>query len=566
MQRMSVPQVCLIVIMPIVYVMAFVVLGHQKGPYWLRPNQDPDYAYLINSLAIANFEVPGHIHHPGTPVQTLGAIALWFSHAAQVSIGNTPLSLNDAVLTRPEFYLHTIGYMFLGLSALGLLILGWVTFAVSNRLLLAMLSQVTPLVFVQNIMANEPSRVAPEAMLFVMSQLLATLLVIYLYCHQVEQTRRFAINFGVVFGLGMAAKVTFLPTIIFGLAIAGYRCRLLALGVACITFLVATLPIASRYGEFVQWIFNLATHTEPYGSGEQGLPPLSSLSNELAQLIHDDGLFFYLLVVFSVICVISMSLRWISRGEKSRQPQAEATESIPAALTPFNSKFDSKRDQLILLLTTFMWSQVFITIMEAGRSRYLVSAVGLCGLLLLLTVTWIESLPAYRNCVPHSAPIACLLIYGIGLGVSIQQYHVSSEHISRRFGGLFNQVREVEQLLYDTPQYQECVVVLDRRASSPRAALYFGNLWSGELFSDELAALYPNSVFLRNIRRTNNPLQVWGYRDRISKVELLSAGEDCILLQSNPIENSQSEEQISDIVTLEKLLPGTAETVYRVNF
>jgi hypothetical protein len=544
-------------ITPLIYAIAYVVMGQQKGPYWLRPNQDPDYAYLVNSLAIANFEIPWHIHHPGTPVQTIGAIALWISHAVQSIMGVTTLGLNEAVLSNPELHLRIIDYTLLGLTVLGLFVLGGVTVAITHRLLLGMLIQISPLLLMRTILVNEPSRVSPEALLFALSQILATLLVVYLYSRDVEKTRWFAISLGVVFGLGMATKVTFLPTVIFGLAIAGFRRKLLALAVAFIVFIAATLPIAGRYGEFTQWIFDIAVNAEVYGTGDRGLPSLSSLSTRLTDLMRDDKVFFYVLIGLSIICVIAtiqVVVRWV-RQPISAPPQAASSTIIAA-----------NRYRLILWLTLFMWSQILITIIESARSRYLIAAVGLCGLLLLLAVTWIESVLANRNLEWRSLPITCVLIYALCLGTSIQQYQISESRISQRFEGHLDAVREIEQLLYDTPQYQECAVVLDRRASSPRAALFFGNLWSGELFSNTLDELYPNSVFLRNIRSTKNPFQFWRYSDSINHADLLSAGNGCILLQSKPLANTKYEDQIAGRISLERLLPGNAETVYRVEF
>jgi len=46
-------------------------LRNANGPYWLSENLDPTYAYLLNSLDVANLHRPVHTDHPGTPIQVI---------------------------------------------------------------------------------------------------------------------------------------------------------------------------------------------------------------------------------------------------------------------------------------------------------------------------------------------------------------------------------------------------------------------------------------------------------------------------------------------------------------
>ncbi len=551
-------RVGLLALTPLVYGAAFATLGHQKIAYWLGPNPDPDYAYLVSSLAMANFLPPGLTVHPGTPVQLLGAMALWLNYglrsAASLLTGQPVLSFSEAVLSDPEPYLSGISYALLGLCMLGVLALGLTVFLLTNRLLLALLSQLTPLLLVRTLAVNEPSRVDPETAIFFFSQLLATLLVVYLFRRGVDKTRWFALSLGVIFGLGMATKITFLPAIIFGLAIAGYRLKLLALATSVVTFVAATLPILSEYGRVWRWMSGIALTSGKYGTGDRGLSSPATLGTRLAKLFERDNIFFYLLFAISALCVISGVLRLLGKMKRSG---AETSRTSATEL-------DERRNRLILWLTIVMWSQVFVTINEFAHSRYLVLAVGLCGLLLVLMVTWIESLAADIR-IPYLAPAACAFVYALCIGTSIQQYNLSYDQVSSRFQNLSRRMQNIENTL-DEPQYQGCLVVLERRASTIRSALFYGDRWADSAFSDLLNKLYPNSFFiLRGSFKASRPIQFLKYGGPAETSEVIAQSNGCTLLRSRPdISGGHIRKKISSNVILEDLLSEKKETLYRM--
>jgi len=553
-------RIALIAITPIAYGIAFGLFSRQNGPYFLRPNQDPDYAYLVNSLAVANFEIPGHTDHPGTPVQILGGLIIWLSHAVQSLAGQTTLNLNQAVLSNPELYLHTIYYVFLCLNVLGILALGLVMFSASKRLILAILIQLCPLLLVKTILFNDPSRVAPETLLFFLSQILAILLVIYLFYNGVGKTRWFALSLGIVFGLGMATKVTFLPTIIFGFALSGYRRKLWALGAAVIAFIVATLPIVSQYGRVAQWIVNIILKTERYGGGDDiGVPTLSTLKTGLITLVQYNTVFFCLLGILSIVCITSTALIVLYRVKQPPQKLSQGATSRGLRLRQY---------WLTLWLVLVMWSQTLITVIEYSQSRslsrYLIPSVGLCGLLLVLIVIWIEATPIYKNWIPPSIPIACMLIYVLCLGLSIQEYDVYYDQMSSRSTRYLQKIQEIERLLSETPKYKECFLVLERNASNIRSALFYGNEWANWIFAKTLDELYPNSVFLNSSASDPSvPLKFQQYSgSTLPATELLAEGNGCILFQSR----GGVQDQISKDAAAERLIPNGFETVYRLHF
>src|SRR5436190_476129 len=65
------------------------LLWGARGPSYLWFNMDPSYAYLLNSLRVAEGHSPTHTDHPGTPVQVAGAGVILAVHG--IAPGGRPL-------------------------------------------------------------------------------------------------------------------------------------------------------------------------------------------------------------------------------------------------------------------------------------------------------------------------------------------------------------------------------------------------------------------------------------------------------------------------------------------
>lgn len=71
---------------------AFLLSGKAEradSPRWRWSAFDPQYAYLLDSVNIAEGRAPGVYHHPGTPLQVLGGVLLTARHA--ISAPGVPL-------------------------------------------------------------------------------------------------------------------------------------------------------------------------------------------------------------------------------------------------------------------------------------------------------------------------------------------------------------------------------------------------------------------------------------------------------------------------------------------
>ena len=93
----------------------------------------------LNSLQLSGYGV-GHIDHPGTPAEVVGAMVIKFFY----STGNKNTDIATDVLTRPEFYLTRINMAFIFITAIALFILGMVSYKKFDNLYAAILLQLTP--------------------------------------------------------------------------------------------------------------------------------------------------------------------------------------------------------------------------------------------------------------------------------------------------------------------------------------------------------------------------------------------------------------------------------------
>src|SRR5690349_12127221 len=99
---------------PLAVLFAMDAFARVRGPFWLARNQDPDYTYFLSGLTIADGGAPGHVDHPGTPVQAVAAAAVRLLHPL---LGEGPDAIEDA-LAHPEMYMQFLaGLLGVGYAA-----------------------------------------------------------------------------------------------------------------------------------------------------------------------------------------------------------------------------------------------------------------------------------------------------------------------------------------------------------------------------------------------------------------------------------------------------------------
>jgi len=301
-------------IFPVLLGITAVEMNKARGPYWLGTNLDPEYVYLLNSDNLAGLKGVGHIDHPGTPVQVLGAVTI----RATYLLSGENTDIHTDVLKRPEFYLDKINIVMVCLEIIMLFITGFILYTYTKSIGAALWFQLS-LFFSIVILKSSLTRVTPEPLLFLSSIAMASLVVFLTFKKEYDPVPRTTfILLAAVTGFGIACKITFLPMLAIPFfLLPGIRSKIFYILCSGIAFVVFTLPIIRMYDRFFGWITLLLSHSGHYGNGPSGLITAGRFADHIKQLLSHN-LFFTLslvsgLIIMGVVVVVPRFRRPIMR-------------------------------------------------------------------------------------------------------------------------------------------------------------------------------------------------------------------------------------------------------------
>ena len=516
---------------PILYIISSLLISYQRGYYWLGLNSDPEYAYLLNSLNIANQKTPGHTDHPGTTLQILGSILIQIYYSLHSIL--TPFSgtLNEVVLKNSEEYLRVINLTLLSFSAICILGVGLISFLFFRSISLSLILQITPFLTSSNLLAS--TRVSPELLLFDLSQLLIVILLVFLYYNPSEKSLWFSVSLGIVLGLGIATKVTFLPLIIFLFILPKTTDKILSLTIALLTFIITTIPIFKAYPRMFKWLLGIATHTGRYGSGDQGFIEVTKIGKNIMGLFNQEPIFFFIVFIstFGLIGLFFLS-KYIANNNQEQ-----------------NQYLLFRKITILLGLTLgCLWGQIFMTVKHPA-SHYLIPAMGFCGFVIFLQVFSI-SLLIQRKRIVTIISLLCLTTF-ISLGA--RQFSMNLNSISRTYKIHSEELQNIQSII--TRKYRDCHRLYYYRSSSLEYALHFGNNFANNDFSRLLSQLYPTSKFYNIWKRTYS-----SYDQSLEVSNLLQ--KKCVILQGTPLK--QYPERLQPKISLQTIFVGDYEGLYRI--
>jgi hypothetical protein len=444
--------ILLLLTLPALLVLAYCAIKQASGAYWLGENLDPSYAYLENSLNMANLRRPyGMEPHPGVPVELLGAATVRGLNLT----AREPAIAND-VLRNPETYLGIINGVFVSIAALCLLIAGYVTARVTGSLISGLLLQAAPFLSVTTLQGLFGVR--PEAVFIAISILFAMVIVCILKFDVEKYALRYCIAFGVLAGLGMATKLNFLSLLIIPIfLLPSWKWRAFYAGATAVSFGTVILPIMtpSHLQRMVGFAYNASTHTGRYGSGSAGIVDNRYFSN-LGSLITTDWLFFVVVAV-SALALLLKAVQW------------------------------DKRRQRILLVLVIVQIAHLLLVAKHPSSHYLIPAMGLAGINLIILFDALrrkETTTTFPGRAVLMAVICLVLVVVQGLAVKNLLGRLRAQEVKQR--ATFDKVQN---------EFKDALVVDYYTVSSPAYALQYGAEYSGNLYSSVLGKLYPQSYF-----------------------------------------------------------------------
>jgi hypothetical protein len=488
---MRAPAAAAILVGPLLLVAASERLRADHAPYWRSSMQDTTYAYVFNALDVAELKHPAKVDHPGTTVEILGAIVLRIRH---LTVGRRPLP--DDFLSDPEPYCRDIHRALLAAYVLAVLVSGCVALWAAGDLGLALAFQLTPLLAGFGIFLFN-SGVAPEPLLLAVASLLAS--AVLWGAFRPSGARRLATIMGVVCGIGVATKWTFLPLCLLPLLLhRECRNRLQYLVCAAVAFALAMAPAWSSVGASLAFAVDAAMGQNLYRSGTPGLPSLAQYLNSLRHLLGGryDGLFPLLLLLGGGTAV------WASRRGR-REP---AGQSTPRAL---------------LATTAVCVLQIVLAAKDPmAAKRYLVPAAGLAGLEAALLLLLLRQGAGTRFA--NRAVLVLLLIAG-GLGLTGMATRAE----------LRRQQRAVTSSIpaFLAREGDDCRTVRYAGSSSVEWAMYHGNRSASSRLGPMLKTHHPDVWFYDTARRG-----VFDFEQRVPLAELKRSG--CLLLWGSSVHTS----------------------------
>ncbi len=307
----------LLLIIPVCFILFSLLLRKTEGPYF-NSLADPSYAYLVNSLSLAqmNGSHIGHVDHPGTPLQITGAVTVkllyTFSHEKD--------NIAEDVLYRPEYYITAIDYTLIFLDAIGLYITGLIIFSVKNNIFISLFFQTVP--FVSMKLLEVFSQVKTETYAFYIIVILIALMLKYVY-DPPENINPFIFLTGILCGLILATKISFvcialIPFIMYP----GLKKKILFSVTVAGSFTIFVLPAISNVNYFINWVKNLIIHNDRYGKGSDSVINPDSYLTNIAKIVNNERFFAVVYLLILIVLIIS----FITKNKEEAKENGNSAE------------------------------------------------------------------------------------------------------------------------------------------------------------------------------------------------------------------------------------------------
>ena len=284
--------VCLLIVIPVVLFITSLDTIKTRDKVWYGGGYDPEYAYLLNSMNIAELKLVGHFDHPGTPTQVFGGLVLRVTWLFQ-SAGENP---SYAVIFIPEHYLRILTISTLVLAVLMVFVFGLFVLKRSGNLGYALVVQLTP--FVSGfVLFNGFTRFTQESMLMIASLGFAVALIDRIINPDVVKDDRSFKILGLIAGFGLASKILFAPLMLIPLIIAkSNKLRKRFIFFSALSFILFTLPIIPLYPRLAYWMTKLFVFTGQYGTGSAGIIDITTYPQNLVWIIQSNPILAGILI------------------------------------------------------------------------------------------------------------------------------------------------------------------------------------------------------------------------------------------------------------------------------
>jgi hypothetical protein len=364
-------------LVPMAIILIGIVLIQDMYPIYIQSNtsfgQDPAYQYLFAGLDILQGHSPVHTDHPGTPLQSLIAITLAASWLILRAVGGTSLVLFDAVLHRPEYFLTSTTVVLLALTGCAVFFLGRRIFNSTQSYPLALSCQFSPILYA----VVTPNLVfpTPEALLISISvALIGVLAPVILSPDTVRQqvAKNAAIWVGVLCGVGVATKLTFVPMLGLLFLLKEPRLIVKASLWCVIAWFIGVLPILPRLPGMFKWFYALFNHSGIHGAGAPTVFDFAQVKLAIGWLMGNFSIYYRISFFIIGLLVLGIAIKIFSRLSSS------GLHLKPLIITSRLISFNSIKLNEWLVATVFLLVLYGQTLMVAKHlgPTYMIPALG----------------------------------------------------------------------------------------------------------------------------------------------------------------------------------------------
>jgi len=454
---------------------------------------DPDYAYLLNGLNIAQLRAPVFIGHPGTPLQFVAGLIIWMVWLIRSPFHGLPLV--DDVLLHPELFLHCISLVLILASSVALFLLGASIYRTTRNLGAALVAELSIFLSFAALTAGLIF-VIPEGLLVALTLLLAAALVPATFAPAARpQGRLQAALVGVILGACVTTKTTAAPLLLLVFLFSEWKTRFVAMAAAVASAVVLTLPIADRYGDIIAYNWSFLANSS---TGRSSAPALARIAE------------------------------WWN------------ATLLPAIYVP----------EIFAALATSAGLALFFATPPGRREHPRVARFFLvCGLVLLAQLAAVSTHPGTHYFMPVAALVclvngrmALLLLKGDGrrrlagalvLLALLAPIFVSNGSATLRWLVNFGAQRRDNSAVLDAAKKSGCRLVYGYENQSVEYKLLFGDNFTSSYYLPQLFRLYPELVIYREPARA---FEMAGGILNSAAADRWVAEQNCVYLISSPSE------------------------------
>lgn len=425
-------------------------------------SSDPEYAYLMNSMDLWNGHLPRYSDHPGVPLTLVAAAALPLIYI----LSPHQESMHEAVLLHPLYYELALKRLLFTLILLTSFIAGFIASKISNSLSLSILIQASPFFFPFSLYISTNSFM-PDGLLILVYYLLSIVLLSVVMNEKKLMDEKFQLRMGMIGGLGLSVKLTFLPLLFIPALVIGMNTRKILKYVVYLIlgFLLFTLPVFKSYPQMFKWFSGLFIHSGTYGQGAANVIDFDQYFQNLKFILFEFK-FFTIALIFSTLSLPFIYLK-------------------------------SKKDLHILKLFRWVWIlyitqwlSIFIVAKPfQHKEYYLITTYFIISIHLVLTLACLF----YKTNEKIRLTLAILLIFG-----SIYPNWYYYDDIAKSIQATRNEQDELEYFIQNKTKENSLFVTLNAFSFSKMQGLLFGNCFSSS-HKQKLKELYPEAYFFNVI-------------------------------------------------------------------